>query len=476
MMSLRLVALALGLLGLVEGAEGEQNDDVLVFDSRYHEMQIVEKKKYDIICDAGSTGTRMYLFTSTFYLDADGKETLKVATEVIGKKKPGLSAYADDAGKAVPPLLQLFGKVRAKIPHDHWPSTTVTVLGTAGMRSVDPAKRQPIYDALRAGFAASEEYVFSKEQLLQLRSLTGTEEGTFSLLCVNFLTGRLDHHLAPTKTSPENKLLGILDLGGSSTQIAVPSGDVSDLQNAAAVRSYAAYGMEQMRGKLDLHAAGNGMSSSPCYFKGQPVVVDTVAPPHNLQGSGEAQKCREMLTEVWSNSKQACASGDDECMPGHDDVAKSAGLKGFQFFAVSGYLFVTDFASHWLQRSGTPSGATLKEVGNRPTIIELEAAADELCASDWAAIETAHAGGAEAGAHRYTDASKAPHRCLEVNYVTTLLRNYGFPADQRLVSFEDEVDENAVEWPLGALLHMRHQAAPGKNELGVQAPPGKNEL
>jgi len=408
--------------------------------------------KYDIILDAGSTGTRMYLFTSTFSVNGEGEEVLKVATKKIGKKKPGLSAYADNPDGAAAPLLQLFKKVQSEIPGTHVLLTTVSVLGTAGMRSVSGNKQQPIYDSVRAGLIASGDYIFSKGSLLKLRTVNGTEEGTFSLLCVNFLTGRLNHHLALTKKGLEEQLLGILDLGGSSTQIAVPP---TDNAGDAAVRSYAAYGMEQMRGRLDKVAIEEGMPASPCYFKGYQ------EPESNLGGSGLASECRLMLLKILGNSKQDCATDDHECLPGIDSHAGKAGARGMQFFAVSGYLYVTDFASHWLTRDGQSSSiaAKLKEVGNKPTIKELHEAADHLCSSEWGEIERAHAGGAEAGAHRYTDSTKAPHRCLEINYVITLLQScYGFPDDKRLVTFEDEVDGNDVEWPLGALLKMKHEA------------------
>jgi hypothetical protein len=417
----------------------------------------------------------MYLFTSTFSTDEHGAEVMKVETNVIGKKKPGLSAYAQSPADAVPPLLALFAKVRSAIPEDRLADTTVMVLGTAGMRSLEPSQRQPIYDAVRQGLTSSEEYVFSKDsKMLQLRSLSGTEEGTFAMLCVNFLNGRLDHHLRLTSRAIESSLLGILDLGGSSTQIAVPPtssllvGDIVPLSSAdpgsASVRSYAAYGMEQMRERLDKLAVGKGMSSSPCYFRGYR------DPLHSLSGVGDAQKCREMLVEVFSNAQKECPADDHECMPGACFAAANAGSHGMQFFAVSGYLFVTDFVSHWVLRNDVDGAfSRLKEAGNRPTILELEAASGALCLSDWQEIEKATAGGPAVGAHRYTDSSKAPHRCLEANYVVTLLRHaYGFPDDQRLVTFEDEVNGNEVEWPLGALLHARYEASLMEKVIGGQ--------
>lgn len=421
------------------------------------------QERYDIICDAGSTGTRMYLFKSVISEDASGHEVMRVSTTKIGKKKPGLSAYADRPQEAFPPLLELFAKVRDKVPQEHWASTSVSVLGTAGMRSLPPEKVQPVYTAVKEGLVSSSLYVFSAgEDLLRLRSLSGTEEGIFAMLSVNFLVGRLDHKLMPTEKGTSSPLLGILDLGGSSTQIAVlPHPSMRDLFSAD-VRSYASYGMEQMRSRLDGHRVAAGEKTSPCYFRGH----QTPESP-GLLGTGDAKACRALLQEVLTAKRKECealASPDPECMPGSGGVA-DAGARGMEFFAVSGYLFVTDFARHWLGRFGesTGMGAVLEEAGSRPSVEELEQAAEELCRLDWSHVEHFTAGGEAAGAHRYTDSSKAPHRCLELNYVTTLLRHlYGFSGAARMVTFEDQVEDNEVEWPLGALLKMRHEALTAK--------------
>jgi len=472
--------LACALLGLVVVASA---------DSVQHATKT--RVQWDIILDAGSTGTRMYLFKSTFSTNAEGAEELNVITKKIGKKKPGLSAYADNPDAAAAPLLQLFKDVTNEIPDWFRARTPVSILGTAGMRSVDEEKQQPIYDSVRAGLLASDEYVFTRGELLKLRTIDGTEEGTFSLMCVNFLTGRLDHHLNPTHKGKKENLLGIVDLGGSSTQIAIPPTEKS---GETKVRSYAAYGMEQMRERMDHLIHNKKMNLSPCYFKGY---KDPTG--YQLGGSGDATECRWKLQEILELDRKDCAPDDHECQPGHDDHAGEAGMKGRDFYAVSGYLYVQDFASHWLTRNGTGEstpttqrtgarvpppvgmeeahalaemphqergkplgshalGQLLRKVGNKPTIEELQHAAHMLCNSDWAEIEQAHAGGADAGAHRYTDSTKAPHRCLEINYVITLLQYcYGFPINERLVTFEDEIDGNDVEWPLGALLTMGHE-------------------
>jgi hypothetical protein len=284
-------------------------------------------------------------------------------------------------------------------------------------------------------------------------------------------------------------LLGILDLGGSSTQIAVPPtalavGDKVPLgagvSGSATVRSYAAYGMEQMRERIDKLVKKKGLERSPCYVRGYQ------NPATGLVGDGDARGCRQMLFEVFGEAWQECPpsrAGCDVPGPAHGHTGEESDLSkavagGIEFLAVSGYLFVTDFVIHWLSlvqhglsydgvpsRPNDPVVVKLQEAGNRPTIAEFEAATDLLCAWPWTTVSGEDQGhNAVGGGHRYTDSTKAPHRCLEANYVAFLLEHaYGFPRDRRLVTFEDEVGDNEVEWPLGALLlqveRSRHAAA-----------------
>lgn len=411
--------------------------------------------QYHIVVDCGSTGSRLYVMHFTSNGTAGSQET-KVDTSNVGKKKPGLSSYVANPENAVPHLLELFTKARKIVPEDRWKDTTVNLLGTAGMRSLKPSEQQIVWDGVKQGLISSDGFVFGKDStLLQLRTVSGEEEGTWVMLTGNALTGRLNFDLTPTDKGLQSGLLGVIDLGGSSTQIAAPS--ALELQSGmpvvgqpgfAMVRSYAAFGMEQMRERIMKLVSRKGSSSSPCDFQGYQ------DPHHGHSGAGNAKECRAMMQEVFASQRSLCTRGDLECLPGAVD-ASQAGSFGLEFFAVSGYKFVTDFVAHWSSHYDADIKNKVKAAGNRMTIDELEVAADALCGLGWHKIEQASNDGSDPGKHRYTDITKAPHRCLEANYVASLLRLYGFPVDKRLVSFEDEVDGNDVEWPLGALLTMR---------------------
>jgi hypothetical protein len=413
---------------------------------------------YEIVVDAGSTGSRLYVMKFTMQNDG-GSEVMKVETTNCGKKKPGLSSYVENPQNAVPPLLALFAEARKTVPKERWEDTKVKILGTAGMRSIKVDEQQIVWDGVKQGLVSADEYVFGKDSArLLMRTVSGLEEGTWVMLTSNFLAGKISHNLTLTSEGLKSGMIGVLDLGGSSTQIAVPPTlrspgiPVVGEQGAGMVRSYAAFGMEQMRERIMQIVKRKGSMSSACDFPGYQ------DPHHGFWGRGNAQECRDMLQQAFASVKETCEVGDFECLPGALD-ASQAGSLGLEFFAVSGYKFVTDFVKHWSAHLEGDLKARLPDAEDRMTISELEAAADSLCTMVWQKFESATINGTDAGRHPFTDIQKAPHRCLEANYVATLLRMYGFPASERLVTFKDEVDGNDVEWPLGALLMMRLQKA-----------------
>lgn len=426
-----------------------------------------ETKKYDIICDAGSTGTRMYLFSHVSVGHTDGTAEVKdLQTKVIGKIKPGVHSYAEKPADAVKPLMTLFDKVSKEIPKKHWARTTVTIYATGGLRQMKKDDQEKVIQAIRKGLADHDEYPF---QGLKMSILSGHDEGAYAILTVNYLGGRVDSELKMTQKGREKNLLGVLDLGGASTQIAIPPmhlEETREFEKQVEVRSYASFGMEQVRERIDQFAVSKDMKTSPCYFKGYKV------PGHNLEGTGNAEECRALMLQQFKKHELECEASVHatahihkkildrqywECIPGNDNHARHAGALNINYYAVSGYLYVQEFASHWLARK---KNTKLQEAGKTPTVTELIAAASDLCASEWSDIEKATKGGQEAGAHRYTDIVKAPHRCLEVNYISVLLHtSYGFEGNEnREITFEDEIDGTSVEWPLGAFLHMRHAA------------------
>ncbi|KAM9783192.1 ectonucleoside triphosphate diphosphohydrolase 5-like [Neosynchiropus ocellatus] len=159
---------------------------------------------YAVMFDAGSTGTRIHVYT---FIRSDSGKLPVLDNEVFHSLKPGLSAYANYpkmAGQAVRMLLKVARKV---VPRLEWKLTPVVLRATAGLRLLPEEKAQTLLDQVR--------HVFDECPFLVpddgVSIMNGTDEGILAWVSLNFLTGHLDERTEAT--------VGILDLGGGSTQI-----------------------------------------------------------------------------------------------------------------------------------------------------------------------------------------------------------------------------------------------------------------
>jgi Golgi nucleoside diphosphatase len=196
--------------------------------------------------DAGSTGTRAFLYTWDNSFEIPNVHSF---TENLELDIP----LADDAkDRSVVP--SIFGKIidfsKDKIPEKFVEKTRLFVFATAGMRLL-PNKEQNavlnhVYDYLQENspFKLKRRY---------LRVISGVEEGVFGWISVNHLLKVFDD---------DKETIGALDMGGASMQIAfqVPddfSGDSihtviigSKMINVFA-HSYLGYGVNQALFKIN---------------------------------------------------------------------------------------------------------------------------------------------------------------------------------------------------------------------------------
>ncbi|XP_022050130.2 ectonucleoside triphosphate diphosphohydrolase 5-like [Acanthochromis polyacanthus] len=159
---------------------------------------------YAVMFDAGSTGTRIHVYT---FIQSDSAELPVLDNEMFHSIKPGLSAYADSpemAGQTVRMLLKVAKKT---VPRLVWKRTPLVLRATAGLRLLSAEKAHAILDQVQ--------HVFDESPFLvpdnSVSIMNGTNEGILAWIAVNFLTGHL--------TAQSKKTVGILDLGGGSTQI-----------------------------------------------------------------------------------------------------------------------------------------------------------------------------------------------------------------------------------------------------------------
>uniref|UniRef100_G1S0C6 nucleoside diphosphate phosphatase n=1 Tax=Nomascus leucogenys TaxID=61853 RepID=G1S0C6_NOMLE len=159
---------------------------------------------YGIMFDAGSTGTRVHVFQFA----RPPRETPMLTHETFKALKPGLSAYADDVEKSAQGIQELLDVAKQDIPFDFWKATPLVLKATAGLRLLPGEKAQKLLQKVKEVFKASPFLV--GDDCVSI--MNGTDEGVSAWITINFLTGSLK--------TPGGSSVGMLDLGGGSTQIA----------------------------------------------------------------------------------------------------------------------------------------------------------------------------------------------------------------------------------------------------------------
>uniref|UniRef100_A0A674NTW4 nucleoside diphosphate phosphatase n=1 Tax=Takifugu rubripes TaxID=31033 RepID=A0A674NTW4_TAKRU len=159
---------------------------------------------YAVMFDAGSTGTRIHVFT---FIHTDSEELPVLDNEMFYSTKPGLSAYVDIPEMAAQTVRTMLKVAKNAVPRLEWKRTPVLLRATAGLRLLPAGKAQALLDQVQHVFDESPFFVPDNSVSI----MNGTKEGILAWITMNFLTGHLRKETKST--------VGILDLGGGSTQI-----------------------------------------------------------------------------------------------------------------------------------------------------------------------------------------------------------------------------------------------------------------
>lgn len=339
--------------------------------------------------DAGSSGSRAYLYQ----YDADTSSKVTQIQEVMSKKvKPGLSSFADNPNGAIESIDNLLAPVKAQLEQGGVAIKTVTVniLATGGMRSIPEEKQTAIYQGLRRELKNNLGFLVGR-----VATISGEEEGRYLWLTINHLK-----HAAEGDSS-----VGILDMGGASSQIAF-AGNVADShetvldgkQYSVFAKSILGLGSEHMRLAVNVPS---------CY-------------PRNYQmsdgelGAGDYATCHALML------KQAKSLIGSYQFPKADKV--------MSFMAVSSFKYAADYL----------------ELNSPLNTTDLETATKTFCESDWIAIK-----------EKYKD-KHYPEKylsavCSQATNVAVALEVYGLSQHANIYTI-DNVDGISTDWVMGALI------------------------
>ncbi|XP_063146158.1 nucleoside diphosphate phosphatase ENTPD5 isoform X2 [Candoia aspera] len=147
---------------------------------------------YGIMFDAGSTGTRIHIYT---FIQRSPENPVELKGEVFESVKPGLSAYANQPEKGAETIRKLLEMAKNAVPPPHWNKTPVVLKATAGLRLLAEHKAQALLSQVRV--------VFEDSPFLVPDNSVSIMDGSYE--------GQL--------YGQDQQTVGTLDLGGASTQI-----------------------------------------------------------------------------------------------------------------------------------------------------------------------------------------------------------------------------------------------------------------
>ncbi|KAM7409189.1 hypothetical protein PAMA_002743 [Pampus argenteus] len=370
---------------------------------------------YGIMFDAGSTGTRIHVFK----FQTDNREAPRLAHETFRAIKPGLSAYADDPEKCTAGIMELLEVAKASVPPSAWTLTPVVLKATAGLRLLPGEKANHLLDRVRTLFVESP--FLSRDDCVSI--MDGTDEGISAWITVNFLTGGLRRANLLT--------VGMLDLGGGSTQITFSPQDEKTIQtspieyirsfqmfnNTHTVYTHSYLGLGLMSARL---AILGGIDESPLEGSTQ-LVSPCLAPEYS--GSWEhadvvyavrGQKAGEPVYE-------ACLNKVEKLL--YKKVVKVSEAANIDFYAFSYYY---DRAIDLGVIDENQEG-TIK-------VSDYIDAAKRVC------------GGPS------TNPLQGPFLCLDLVYISVLLQELGFPSNKQF-KLARTINQVETSWALGATFH-----------------------
>ena len=168
---------------------------------------------------------------------------------------------------------------------------------------------------------------------------------------------------------PDKKIVGALDMGGSSNQLILHSAEIKNAQtsqNGEPVtqsdfwsHSWLNFGVERVQQKLveyltKNHSALNNTTfskvvSNPCGFVGHEAVHGE---HHVLLGTGDVQACREILRNTLWDNVSSPESETGSAAYGVDGVV-SPKVDDHEFYAMSVYFYALDCIRHLLGDEGS---------------------------------------------------------------------------------------------------------------------------
>lgn len=364
-----------------------------------------------IVIDAGSSGSRIYIYRVT-----DGiYEGLPFVTSVAEplKVEPGISQLDESPVQVLNGLGQLMKYAQNHIDKDLWASTPLHLMATAGMR-LETADQQRESMEMISTFLRKSPFHFQEATII-----SGQYEGLYAWIAINYLDDVFD---------PDQGRESMLEMGGASTQYAylTDSTDTSAISRTYRGEDYHILAKSYLRMGQD--QAFEHTSTPNCFPKGY--VLD-----NGVVGTGDFATC---AIDIVSKFNGLCKlAPHPECLFDQEVTLSTED----PYMALSAFYYTFDFL-------GFDGELTMKELKQKGS---------DFCALTWDEVK-----------NKYGE--KSPEKYLKTycyfsSYFWALLEQ-GYHFDENMkVNFTDKIQSQDPSWTWGAAidLAMGNRPAPFVN-------------
>lgn len=185
-----------------------------------------DKYNYGVVLDAGSSGTRVYIYRwlKNALARADPSllhklPELETKDKWTKKVHPGVSTFGESPELVGSDHLKgLIDHALNHVPKDAVADTPIFLLATAGMRLLPDQQRQNVLNSI-CKYLQTETEFFLPDCDLHIQVIPGETEGLYGWVAANYLLGGFDQ-ASEHDHGKNHHTYGFLDMGGASAQIA----------------------------------------------------------------------------------------------------------------------------------------------------------------------------------------------------------------------------------------------------------------
>lgn len=453
---------------------------------------------YAVVIDAGSSGTRGFLYEWKADFSAAKGDHLVVYQKATCKSNDDGIDKLKSKAEFIENISPCLETLQEEIPQDRMKRTYIFLAATAGMRLLDAQNKtasNEIFGYIREFFKDETDFLFKNDS--QVRILGGQEEGTDAWISANYYNNNFKQQ-NPKVVKKTSDTTGVLDLGGASTQIVyVP--ESANLAHSSYFSNIRIYGVDYKPYSYSFLCWGqneiallyqtyliykgdfNMKTSSSCYPTSYTKNIDSydifkspcangILTNNTLEFTKETSKIKKDSTymfEGFESSFENCREEVSHLFSKSECKYESCSFNGVYMPSVS-KSNIMGFSGFYYSVQNTEKLYNIKLSDNYTLYMEKTT---NLCSLKYDELNKLNE---ESGAE--LKETYLINQCFTNIYILELLANYGINSFNDL-TITNKVNSYSLNWALGYLINelnrdhfLPYEEPPRKLELRVFAP------